>query len=115
MLFVSLEREERQSELNCSCSKLLGCKYVNPHYDAVKNLKARRPVEDHFNFVCSRGGRGTPIYWLTGMCRWRVYSFQAIWSGKGYGFQAIWSCIGLVIIENWCSIGSRLTGSLTKD
>ena len=64
------------------------------------------------------------------MCRWKGYGFQAIWSGKGYGFQAIWSgkghgfqaiwsgkglVWGLVIIEIWSSIGSRLTGSLTKD
>ena len=29
-----------------------------------------------------------------GMCLWKGYGFQAIWSGKGYGFQAIQSGIG---------------------
>ena len=36
-----------------------------------------------------------PYIGYTGICHWRGYGFQAIWSGKGYnGFQAIWSGIG---------------------
>ena len=38
----------------------------------------------------ARGGV-LPYIGYTGMCHWRGYGFQAIWSGKGYGFQAIWS------------------------
>ena len=43
-----------------------------------------------------RGGGGAVLSYIgyTGMCRWRGYGFQAIWSGKEYGFQAIWSGIG---------------------
>ena len=40
------------------------------------------------------GGRLLPYIGYTGMCHWKGYGFQAIWSGKGYGFQAIWSGIG---------------------
>ena len=29
-----------------------------------------------------------------GMCLWKGYGSQAIWSGKGYSFQAIQSGIG---------------------
>ena len=54
--------------------------------------------------IYTGGGGVLPYIGYMGMCRW-----------KGYGFQAIWSGIGLVIIENWSSIGSRLTGSLTKE
>ena len=56
------------------------------------------------------GGGVLPYIGYTGMCRWRGYGFQAIWSGNGYGFQAIWSGKGYgfqVIwsgIENWSSI-----------
>ena len=39
----------------------------------------------------SPGGGVLPYIGYTGMCRWRGYGFQAIWSGKGYGFQTIWS------------------------
>ena len=62
-----------------------------------------------------RGGGVLPYICYTGMCRWRGYGFQAIWSGKGYGFQAIWSGKGYGFQAIWSSIGSRLTGSLTKD
>ena len=34
---------------------------------------------------------------------------------KGMIFKPFGLVWGLVIIENWSSIGSRLTGSLTKD
>ena len=34
---------------------------------------------------------------------------------KGMGFKPFGLVAGLVIIENWSSIGSRLTRSLTKD
>ena len=42
----------------------------------------------------------------------------AIWvsaAGKGVVFKPFGLVKGLVIIENWYSMGSRLTGSLTKD
>ena len=45
---------------------------------------------NNLNWVRNPGGWGTPYIGYTGMCRW-----------KGYGFQAIYSGIGLVIIENW--------------
>ena len=58
----------------------------------------------------SPGGEGRYSHILpvgyTGMCRWRGYGFQAIWSGIGCSNE---------IIENLSSIGFRLTGSLTKD
>ena len=37
-----------------------------------------------------------PYIGYTGMCRWRRYGFETIWSGRGYGFQAIWSGIGSI-------------------
>ena len=50
---------------------------------------------------CSWGGGGRrgvlPYIGYTGMCHWRGYGFQAIWSGIG---SSIWS---------------HLTGSLTKN
>ena len=36
-------------------------------------------------------------------------------AGKSIVFKPFGLVKGLVIIENWSSIGSRLTGSLTKD
>ena len=42
----------------------------------------------------------------------------AIWvcaAGKGMVFKPFSLVLGLVIIENWSSIGSHLTGSFTKD
>ena len=62
------------------------------------------------------GGQGVlPYIGNTDMCCWRGYGFQAIWSGKEYGFQVIWSGIGSSNHKkNWSSIGSRLTGSLTR-
>ena len=42
----------------------------------------------------------------------------AIWicaAGKSMVFKPFGLVLGLVIIENWSSIGSRLTGSLKKD
>ena len=51
------------------------------------------------------GGWVLPYIGYTGMCHWKGYMvFKP--------FSLVW---GLVIIENWSSIGSRLTGSLTKD
>ena len=41
------------------------------------------------------GGGVLSYIGYTGMCRWRGYGFQVIWSGKGYGFQAIWSASGV--------------------
>ena len=60
---------------------------------------------EQFSFSTTPGeGWVLPYIGYTGMCRWRRYGFQAIWSGRGSR-----------IIENWSSIGSRLTGSLTQD
>ena len=50
-------------------------------------------------------GRGEVLPYMyigyTGMCCWKGYGFQAIWSGKGYGFQlkSFGLVKGLVIIE----------------
>ena len=70
---------------------------------------------DFCSLVWNRGGGVLPYICYTGMCRWRGYGFQAIWSGKGYGFQVIWSGRGYGFQAIWSSTGSRLTGSLTKD
>ena len=51
------------------------------------------------------GGEDTPIYWLYRVCA----------AGKGMVFEPFSLVQGLVIIANWSSIGSRLTGLLTKD
>ena len=55
--------------------------------------------------VKSRGG-GLPYIGYTGMCRWRRYGFQTIWSGKGYGFQVIWSGKVYGFQAIWSGIGS---------
>ena len=41
--------------------------------------------------------------------------FKPLGLVKGMVFKLFGLVEGLVIIENWSSIGSRLTGSLTKD
>ena len=41
--------------------------------------------------------------------------FKPLGLVKGIVFKPLGLVQGLVIIENWSSIGSRLTGSLTKD
>ena len=46
------------------------------------------------NYTLSGGGYSHNYIGYTGMCHWRGYGFQAIWSGKGYGFPAIWSGVG---------------------
>ena len=62
----------------------------------------------------------------TGMCRWREYGvkpfglvkgmvFKPFGLVKGMVFKPFGLVKGIVIIENWSSIGSRLTGSLTKN
>ena len=43
-----------------------------------------------------------------GICHWRGYGFQAVWSGKVFGFQAIWSGIGSSNRENWFHIMDSL-------
>ena len=64
------------------------------------------------------GGGVLPCIGYMGMCHWREYGFQVIWSSKGYGFQAIWSSIGScegsltrlksrTIEHFWSSIGSQ--------
>ena len=43
------------------------------------------------------GGRGRgilPYIGYMGMCCWKGYGFQAIWSDQRYGIQAIWPGIG---------------------
>ena len=95
----------------------------------VRLPRTRVTIRQHSTARGRGEGVVLPYIDYTGMCRWRGYGFQAIWSDKGYGFQAIWfgkvygfqaiwsgkGPWGLVIIENWSSIGSCLTGSLTKD
>ena len=60
------------------------------------------------------------------MCRWREYGvkpfglvkgmvFKPFGLVKGMVFKPFGLVKGIVIIENWSSIGSRLTGSLTKN
>ena len=74
-------------------------------------------LEDHIaNSLCVGGGGSRyvvefpqgvlPYIGYTGMCRWRGYGFQAIWSGKGYGFQAIWSGRGYGFQAIWSGIWS---------
>ena len=65
---------------------------------------------------CTADPRGVlPYISYTGMCRWRGYGFQAIWSDKRDCFQAIWSGKGYGFQAIRSSIGPRLKGSLTKD
>ena len=52
------------------------------------------PTTESITSVHDRGRGVLPYISHTGMCCWREYGLQAIWSGKGYGFQAIWSGIG---------------------
>ena len=42
-----------------------------------------------------------------------IFAIRVCAAGEGMIFKPFG--LGLVIIENWSSIGSRLTGSLTKD
>ena len=65
----------------------------------------------HSTYCIVPGGGGdilpyTPIYFIgyTGMCHWRRYGFQAIWSGKGYGFQTICSGKGYGFQAIWSGI-----------
>ena len=54
-----------------------------------------------YNYLPETWGGILPYISYTGMCYWRGYSFQAIWSGKGYGFQAIWSDKGYGFQAIW--------------
>ena len=45
----------------------------------------------------------------------QVLAIRVCAAGKGVVFKPFSMVLGLVIIENWSSIGSHLTGSFTKD
>ena len=45
----------------------------------------------------------------------RILAIRVCAAGEGMVFKPFGLVEGPVIIENWSSIGSRLTGSLTKD
>ena len=50
--------------------------------------------------------------------RWgysHILAIRVCAAGKGVVFKSFSLIYGLAIIENWSSIGSCLTGSLTKD
>ena len=44
-----------------------------------------------------------------------ILAIRVLATGKSTVFKPFSLVKGLVIIENWSSLGSRLTGSLTKD
>ena len=82
-----------------------------------------------FSASSSGGGERGEVHLYIGymgMCRWREYGvkpfglvkgmvFKPFGLVKGMVFKPFGLVKGIVIIQNWSSIGSRLTGSLTKN
>ena len=85
---------------------LHGCRYINSKTVNILGPVVQSPP---------RGGGVLPYIGYMGVCRWRGYGFQTIWSGNGYGFQAIWSGIGSRNHKKLVWYRVPFTGLLTKD